>query len=1316
MMPAAKHGDPQMGVDIHLCVVPLSPSPVPLPTPHMSIVFDPFDYVPILGATITVCGMKRATAGTNATVVHIPPGFPFAPKLPEKDDELFMGSSTVVADGDPMSFIAVPVLSCQVAGMPSIPRIKKKGPPKAMLLPTTVNLAIPTNVTVGGPPTISLMGMAMKGAFAGLGKFAKSGLFKRMRQKLFGHLNPGFLKCTILRAEPVNILTGEVSVEQEDFKLPGRIPIEWVRSYASSRTRNGCCGYGWETLADTRLEVDRSTGRVTMVHPSVGPLVFERLPIVEGETGAELELIDGGRLSDHGNEFRVRTKEDRIYSFAKSLRHLNGQGITEYPVTRISDLCGNVLDFERQGETLSALQASGGRRIVFRTELGRITEIAMAIPGKDQPHAFVRYEYDVAGDLVAVRDALDYPYTFAYDDHHMVRHTDRNGLSFYYEYEKPADAAWRVVHAWGDGDLYNYRFDYIDPLNERRITNSLGHVSIVKLNEAGLPISEIDPLGGMTIYEYDEAGRTTAVVDQAGRRTAYQYDERGNLLKLTRPDGLSIVTKFDDNDRPIGIRDPNGALWQQEWNGQGLLTREITPLGNTSLYEYDNRGQLIAFCNPRGARTLFRLDEAGNVTQLTDALGHSTRFNYDLFGSVTGRIDPLGRVTRYEYDQKGRLMKAIMPSGASIACSYDRQDNLIRYVDENGAETHLEYFGLGEIARRRQPDGHEVRYHYDTEERLIGVTNQRGEGYELRRDALGQIIEEIDYWGQGRIYDYDPGGSLRCSTDPLGRQIAYATDPLGRITKKILPDDFIEEFAYDPNGNLIGAKNPHIELTRQFDPEGRLLKETQGRDFTIENKYDEAGNRVERKTSLGNTIRYKYDLLDQVCSVGINDAEPITITRDAAGQITQEVLSPHLSRHRRHNPDGLLTEQTVTAGAMPLFSVQYQYDQAGNLTRRTDNHFGTDVYTYDPLGRITDHIDPDGRLTRYLYDAAGDRLITRVTNRNSTNKQLADGSALDWRREGDYRGRSYSFDRAGNLLERRDGKRDLRLTWDANQRLIESRVSGTVTFYRYDPFGRRIDKTTGDIRTKFVWDEDTLAGDSQESARTKDEPPPVRVREWVHGPETFEPLMLVSSDVQGVTALQNHNEPNGCPTRLTDAAGNLKWAVRYTAWGEATDVHGGFFLNPIRLQGQYFDSETGFHYNRYRYFCPEIGQFVSPDPLGIAEGENDYAIGPNTLMWADPLGLVCKKIGQYFAAAFARVRAAFGPFKNWIRIGPSYSKAGGFNVSRSIRWGASPAKNMKYVNQIGNQTLRNLNQWLRNRRIPLPGWRFKDPGHIHLRK
>ena len=170
MMPAAKHGDPQLGVDIHLCIVPPG-TPVPLPTPHISVVFDPFDYIPFIGATTTVMGMKRANAGTSGIVVHIPPGFPFA-KPPEKDDELFMGSATVLVDGEPFSHIAHPALGCQVVGMPSPGRIKSK-PKKMCLLPTDFNLAIPATVLIGGPPTISMMGLASKGVFKTLGALAK---------------------------------------------------------------------------------------------------------------------------------------------------------------------------------------------------------------------------------------------------------------------------------------------------------------------------------------------------------------------------------------------------------------------------------------------------------------------------------------------------------------------------------------------------------------------------------------------------------------------------------------------------------------------------------------------------------------------------------------------------------------------------------------------------------------------------------------------------------------------------------------------------------------------------------------------------------------------------------------------------------------------------------------------------------------------------------------------------------------------------------------------------------------------------------------
>jgi RHS repeat-associated protein len=104
-----------------------------------------------------------------------------------------------------------------------------------------------------------------------------------------------------------------------------------------------------------------------------------------------------------------------------------------------------------------------------------------------------------------------------------------------------------------------------------------------------------------------------------------------------------------------------------------------------------------------------------------------------------------------------------------------------------------------------------------------------------------------------------------------------------------------------------------------------------------------------------------------------------------------------------------------------------------------------------------------------------------------------------------------------------------------------------------------------------------------------------------------------------------HNDPNGCPTRLTDEQGQVAWAARYEAWGKVASLPVHRVDQPLRLQGQYEDEETGLCYNRYRYYDADIGGFVSQDPLGLAAGDNVYAIAPNVMGWVDPLGLACKK-------------------------------------------------------------------------------------------
>ena len=127
---AAKHFDPQLGIDIHMYAVP----PSPLPTPHIGLVLDPFDYIPFIGSTIKVNGVHRATACTCGLDVHIPLGV-WAPPLaapmgPQFDgEEIFMGSRTVSADGEPFSRLAMPVLDCNLAGMINPFRAKKTKKP-----------------------------------------------------------------------------------------------------------------------------------------------------------------------------------------------------------------------------------------------------------------------------------------------------------------------------------------------------------------------------------------------------------------------------------------------------------------------------------------------------------------------------------------------------------------------------------------------------------------------------------------------------------------------------------------------------------------------------------------------------------------------------------------------------------------------------------------------------------------------------------------------------------------------------------------------------------------------------------------------------------------------------------------------------------------------------------------------------------------------------------------------------------------------------------------------------------------------------------
>jgi RHS repeat-associated protein len=217
--------------------------------------------------------------------------------------------------------------------------------------------------------------------------------------------------------------------------------------------------------------------------------------------------------------------------------------------------------------------------------------------------------------------------------------------------------------------------------------------------------------------------------------------------------------------------------------------------------------------------------------------------------------------------------------------------------------------------------------------------------------------------------------------------------------------------------------------------------------------------------------------------------------------------------------------------------------------------------------------------------------------------------------------RHYDYDAFGNLIRERRGTAHKLVTeyrYDCQHRLIGlTRPDGKIASYRYDAFGRRISKTVDRATTEFFWQGDNLVAESSDT----------EYRSYVYEPGTFRPLALLDGKgPKKACPFYYQNDHLGTPLELTDYSGEIVWSAQYDAYGKvaAVTLAGDEYLDQsLRFQGQYFDAESGLHYNRHRYYDPSLGRYLTPDPVKLAGGLNQYQYTPNPIGWVDPLGLAC---------------------------------------------------------------------------------------------
>jgi RHS repeat-associated protein len=173
---------------------------------------------------------------------------------------------------------------------------------------------------------------------------------------------------------------------------------------------------------------------------------------------------------------------------------------------------------------------------------------------------------------------------------------------------------------------------------------------------------------------------------------------------------------------------------------------------------------------------------------------------------------------------------------------------------------------------------------------------------------------------------------------------------------------------------------------------------------------------------------------------------------------------------------------------------------------------------------------------------------------------------------------------------------------------------GKVTF-GYDALGRRVYKEVKHTRTNWLWDGNVPLHEWQ----TTEKEPLIDIVTWVFEEGTFVPAARVT-DKGSQSILTDYL---GTPVEMYGANGEKTWEAQLDIYGRVRTFVGSSLSDcPFRYQGQYQDSETGLYYNRFRYYDPNTGVYLSQDPIGLAGGNpTPYGCVKNCNIQVDLYGL-----------------------------------------------------------------------------------------------
>lgn len=884
------------------------------------------------------------------------------------------------------------------------------------------------------------------------------------------------------------------------------------------------------------------------------------------------------------------------------------------------------------------------------------------VPGREHTLAFT---YNARGDVTSVTErgwtpvASSAPLALSRTTHY--RYATVNGRSLLTETDGPLPNG--PANSPADSDITRVEWD------------SKGN-AIVALTSPGNFTNR---------FEYDATGRLSVVRNSTDGATRFSYNARSELI-ATSSAGVTRTLRLDGlgNVLETGYADANGATATERhgYDAAGRAIWSASRLGILTRQQFDTEGKLLESVEQSPTmlrRRQFVYDEAGRLSAVVDPLGATRRFGWDARSFPVSSTDALGRVKHYRYDLAGHMQEIAMPAGpltasapATARFTHDGAGRLASVTAANGAQTRYLTDDFGRRVAQDSPDSGQATRTYDAADRIVASTDAAGNSATYEYDPAGRIVvqrvrggatgaDSVTRWEyagrrlvavvhpeQSERFDFDAQGKLAQRTVQLklagGAQASYVTryayDALGQLQSATLADG--SRIDYRRNG-----QNQIVAFERQRVATPWLRWMARAQPLVSDLRRDLMGL---QSLTFGNGVRVTYQRSAEGALGRIVHQGAAPAAAHPAIASAERILGIGEARAAVDGPAPALHQSLPGALGLPaernaIIDQRFLWDVQGNLLH-TRGVRGADNFLYDQRDRLVASASADAqggrtRYSRYAIDGAGNRLLAQqdIADQNElrAGTERARFAPASNRWLGDA-ARAARYDSAGQPLA--IGARSF--VWDAYGRLAQV-VEGSkvLAAYRYNHRGERVGKRAGGVDTHYLYQNRQLVAELDAKGRITRQyvhlsDQPVVVIDHPGGADGAAPagsaLAQVGADLAAIwrgwfgdeRIGYLHNNHLGATEAVTDGGGALLWRASYSPFGTLRDLTAkpGFAL-ALRLPGQIEDAETGLYYNDHRYYDPQRGQYLTPDPLGLQGSVNSYAyVANNPLKFIDPSGLV----------------------------------------------------------------------------------------------